>query len=108
MLDFLIYRQNLHKQMVASFKSLAPEAARRASPNEIRRLVSELSRGNVLVITGAGLSTESGLCELDELSIIAGANFSPFLPYNFYRCVSTFLCITTEGRNVGILVLYYQ
>ena len=47
--------------MVARIKSLAPEAARRASPNEIRRLVSELSRGNVLVITGAGLSTESGL-----------------------------------------------
>ncbi len=47
--------------MAMRLKSLAPEAARRASPNEIRQLVSELSRGNVLIITGAGLSTESGL-----------------------------------------------
>ena len=48
---------------MARIKSLAPEAARTASPNDIRQLVSELSRGIVLVITGAGLSTDSGLCD---------------------------------------------
>ena len=49
--------------MAARIKSLASEAARKESPNEIRRLVSELSYGNVLVVTGAELSTESGLCD---------------------------------------------
>ena len=43
--------------------------------------------------------------KLDELSIIAGANFSPFsfLPLSVHS-VSTFLCMLTEGRNLGILV----
>ena len=53
--------ENLHYQMVGRIKSLAPETARRASPTEIRRLFSEISRGNVLMITGAELSTKSGL-----------------------------------------------
>ena len=45
--------------MVERIKLVAPEAARRASPNEILWLFSELSSGNVLVITGTGLPTES-------------------------------------------------
>ena len=46
--------------MVVRIKLIAPDPARRASHSEIRRLVSEVSRRNVLVKTGAGLSTESG------------------------------------------------